>query len=115
MRDVVEFRPALIVNGEKVVSGSSGWGIQPRSCLGQRSDGSVLMLIVDGRQIGYSIGATVGDCADILEKYGAINAANLDGGTSAVMVYKGQELTKPSNGNAPGRFLPNGFIIMPRK
>ena len=115
MRDVVEFRPALIVNGKKVVAGSSGWGIQPRSCLAQRADGAVLMLIIDGRQIGYSIGATVGDCADILEKYGAINAANLDGGTSAVMVYKGKELTKPSNGNAPGRFLPNGFIIMPRK
>ncbi|MEI7885224.1 MAG: phosphodiester glycosidase family protein [Clostridia bacterium] len=115
MRDVVEFRPALIVNGKKVVAGSSGWGIQPRSCLAQRADGAVLMLIIDGRQIGYSIGATVGDCADILEKYGAINAANLDGGTSAVMVYNGKELTKPSNGNPPGRFLPNGFIIMPRK
>jgi len=111
LRDAGEFTPALIINGKKVVSGSAGWGIQPRSAIGQTQDGSVLMLIIDGRQT-HSIGATVEDAADQLLKYGAVQACNLDGGSSAVMYYNGRTISQPSAADKiDGRLLPCGFIV----
>ncbi|MGE4354342.1 MAG: phosphodiester glycosidase family protein [Oscillospiraceae bacterium] len=111
MRDAVQFSPAEIINGENVTDGSNGFGIQPRTSIGQASDGDILLLTVDGRQIGYSVGCTVGDCADILLRYDAVQAANLDGGSSTIMVYRGQEITKPANGYAFGRYVPDAFIV----
>lgn len=111
-RDAVEFKPALIINGKKLVSGSAGWGVQPRSAIGQTEDGDVLLLIVDGRAPGYSIGSTLGDCADMLERYGAVQACNLDGGSSSVMYYNGREISRPSAANkVNGRRLPDGFVV----
>ncbi len=86
VRDAVSFRPFLIVNGKKsITSGNGGWGYAPRTAIGQRKDGIVLMLVLDGRTI-QNPGATLVDLMNILYNYGAINAANLDGGTSSVMV-----------------------------
>lgn len=114
-RDGIEFKPALIINGETLVSGSAGWGIAPRSVLGQRKDGQVLLLIVDGRAPGYSIGCTLGDCATIMERYNAIQASNLDGGSSSLMIYNGTEITRPSAANKEiGRHIPNGFMVSGR-
>lgn len=111
-RDAVEFKPALIINGKKLVEGSSGWGIQPRSAIGQTKDGQVLMLIVDGRAAGYSLGCTVGDLADIMARYGAVQACNLDGGSSSVLYYNGREISKPSAANkVNGRRLPDAFVV----
>jgi exopolysaccharide biosynthesis protein len=110
-RDAVEFIPVLIINGEKVTDGSTGFGIQPRSSIGQAEDGTVLMLTVDGRQIGYSLGCTVGDCADILMEYGAVQACNLDGGSSTIMVYKGEVINKPSSVTNAGRLVPDAFYV----
>ncbi len=110
-RDAVEFIPALIINGEKVTDGSTGFGIQPRTAIGQREDGTVLLLTVDGRQIGYSLGCTVGDCADELLEYGAFQASNLDGGSSTVMVYRGEVINKPSSATNVGRLVPDAFIV----
>ena len=115
-RDAVEFKPALVINGEKMVSGSAGWGIQPRSAIGQTKDGQVLLLIIDGRAPGYSIGCTVEDLADIMLRYGAEQACNLDGGSSSLMYYNGREITKPSAGNKDlGRLLPDAFVVSKRK
>ena len=115
-RDAVEFKPALIVNGEKVVEGSAGWGVQPRTAIGQTESGSILLLVVDGRAPGYSIGCTVGDCADILARYGAVQACNLDGGSSSIMVYQGREISRPSAADKThGRHLPNGIAVYPKK
>ncbi len=112
IRDGAQFKPALIMDGEIVTAGSNGWGLQPRSCIGQREDGAVLMLVVDGRQPGYSIGATVGDCAGILQRYGAVNAACCDGGSSAVMAYNGSLIGVPSTSmKTTGRWLPNAFLV----
>lgn len=115
-RDAVEFKPALIINGEKLVKGSAGWGIQPRSVIGQTERGEVLLLIVDGRAPGYSIGATLGQCADIMMSYDAVQACNLDGGSSSIMYYNGREISRPSAANkVKGRAIPNGFLVYPRK
>lgn len=111
-RDAVEFKPALIVNGEIKVSGSAGWGIQPRSAIGQTKNGEVLLLIVDGRAPGYSIGCTVGEAAKILKRYGAYQACNLDGGSSSLMYYNGREISRPSAADkTKGRSVPDGFVV----
>ena len=107
----IQFFPALIVNGECVVDGTLGMGIQPRTAIGQAQDGTFMMLIVDGRQVGYSLGCTVQDCSDILMSYGAVQAGNLDGGSSSVMWYKGTQITKSSSATGRGRYMPDALIV----
>jgi len=111
MRDAFQYHPALIINGEKVIEGSSGWGLQPRSVIGQAENGVVMFFVVDGRQVGYSLGATMGDCADVLEEYGAVNAGACDGGSSSVLAYEGEILNEPSTNMPTGRFLPNAWVV----
>lgn len=106
----IQFSPALIVNGSKYVQGTFGYGLQPRSAVGQTMNGEFLMLIVDGRQVGHSIGATVDDLAEIMLRHKAYQAMNLDGGSSSIMNYKGKTINKPSSVNNLGRYLPNAFI-----
>lgn len=86
IRDAVSWGPFLIVNGESsTVSGNGGWGGGARSAIGQRKDGTVLFLVVDSNA-SRTTGAGMEDLVQIMENYGAYNAANLDGGTSSVMV-----------------------------
>ena len=63
-----------------ITNGDGGWGVGPRTAIGQRKDGTVLLLVIDGRQPGYSVGATLRDLQNILYEEGAVIAANLDGG-----------------------------------
>ena len=111
IRDGIQFHPTLIVDGEKVVKDSAGWGLQPRTVVGQCRNGVVLFFVVDGRQPGYSLGATMEDCADVLLQYGAISAAACDGGSSSVMAYDGEVINKPSTDMPTGRYLPNAWIV----
>ena len=106
----IQFSPALIVDGSKYVQGSFGYGLQPRSAVGQTQSGEFLMLIVDGRQVGHSIGATVNDLAEIMLRHKAYQAMNLDGGSSSIMNYRGKTISRPSSKNSLGRYLPNAFI-----
>ena len=80
------FGPVLIANGEPCDVNISG--VNPRTAIGQRSDGAILMLVIDGRQV-ISMGATMQDLIDIMMDYGAVNACNLDGGSSTLMWYDG--------------------------
>ena len=92
VRDAVSFiTPPLIVNGQPANILGAGGGLNPRTAIGQRADGAVLLLVLDGRQ-AHSIGANYKDLIDIMLKYGAVNAANLDGGSSTLMVYDGEIL-----------------------
>ena len=114
IRDCVEFGPYLIVNGKaSFVAGNGGWGQAPRTAIGQRADGIVLLLIIDGRQTG-SVGADMGDLTQIMLDYGAINAANMDGGTSSAMSLNGQIITNPRNGSfaAKTRPVPNAWLVL---
>ncbi len=86
--DAVTFGPVFIVNGSAVTVTGTGGGLNPRTVIGQKEDGSVLLLVIDGRQTN-SLGASYEDCINLMLKYGAVNAANLDGGSSSVMVYNG--------------------------
>lgn len=85
--------PTLIKDGVKATN--LGGGVNPRTCVGQRADGAVLLLVVEGRHPD-SIGATYDDLADLMEEYGAVNAGNLDGGSSSAMIYDGVQITKGS-------------------
>lgn len=109
--DAVEFSPALIVDGELVVGGFYNWsGINPRAAIGQSEKGEILMLVIEGRMPGRSIGTDVEECANILKRHKGYTAMNLDGGTSAVMWYNGEYVTKCSNTNIESRQLPNAWV-----
>ena len=113
IRDGVTFGPFLIVNGKSsTVLGNGGWGTAPRTAIGQRKDGIVLFLVIDGRRVSEP-GADMNDLIEIMERYGAYNAANLDGGTSSVMVVNGEIINDPidSSGAHRTRYISTGFIL----
>ncbi len=113
VRDAVEFGPFLVVNGKpSFIEGNGGLGIHPRTAIGQRKDGVVLFLVVDGRRID-SMGAGMKDLTDIMVKYGAYNAANLDGGNSSVLVINNKIVNRPINWDnlEVTRPIATGFIV----
>ena len=112
LRDAVEFHPALLIDGENLVAGAGLSDQQPRTAIGQALDGTVLMLVVDGRQL-HSFGISIERCGEIMERYGAFQASMLDGGSSSVMVYDGREITSPTtlSQNPEGRYLPDAFLV----
>ena len=81
---------SLVINGEARELNGAGSGANPRTAIGQRADGAILLLVTDGRGASGHLGATAADLISIMLKYGAVNAANLDGGSSSCMVYFGQ-------------------------
>lgn len=102
MRDAIEFGPYLIVNGKRsFIRGNGGWGIAPRTAIGQRQDGIVLFLVINGRTAA-SLGADMIDLCDIMENYGAYNAANLDGGSSSELVIEQKIVNTPVAGGDNG-------------
>lgn len=107
----VSFGPPLIMNGKKLVTdGDGGWGVAPRTAIGQRKDGTILYLVVDGRQPGYSIGATLLDIQNILFEQGAVVAANLDGGSSTTLYFNGKVVNKPCD-MLGERMIPTAFVV----
>lgn len=105
------FKPQLIVNGKKMItSGDGGWGIGPRTAIGQKSDGTIILIVIDGRQT-HSIGATIKEVQDIMFENGAINATCMDGGSSSVMYFNNEVITKPSTSSPISRNLPNAWVI----
>ena len=114
VRDAVTCGPFLIINGKSSeVLGNGGWGTAPRTAIGQRKDGIVLMLVVDGRRVGMP-GADMDDLIEIMERYGAYNAAALDGGTSSVMVENYEIINDPidSTGAHKTRPIATGFGVV---
>lgn len=110
-----ETGPFLIINGEPLsVPDTSvyGGGKNPRTAIGQRADGSVLLLTVDGRQAN-SIGATFKELVYIMQDYGAVNAAAMDGGTSTQMVYNGEVINSPYSPTGP-RTCPTAYLVAPQ-
>jgi len=115
IRDGIQFGPVLIADGVAQFSDSAGFGLHPRTAIGQREDGVIVFLIIDGRRIGWSNGCTVKDMIDVLQKYGVVNAACCDGGSSSVLAYNGEVITKNSSKNPSyGRRLPNAWLVRPK-
>lgn len=115
IRAGIQFGPVLIADGEAQIQGSGGYGIQPRTVIGQREDGVIVFLIIDGRQPTWSLGCTMGDLIEVLQKYNVVNAACCDGGSSSVLAYRGEVITKNSSLNPTyGRRLPNAWLVAPK-
>ena len=108
LRCAVSFGPPLIINGEGLIT-QSGTSLQPRTAIAQCGDGSVLFLVLDGRQPS-SAGATLMQVQELLLEKGAVTAANLDGGSSSAMIYERELLTSPSDDGELKR-LPTAFVI----
>ena len=109
VRDAVSFGPVLVVNGEAVEVNGSGSGLNPRTAIGQREDGSILLVVIDGRQVN-SLGASYSDVIELMLEYGAVNAANLDGGSSSLMYYNGEYINSCASMYGP-RDLPTTIIV----
>ncbi len=110
IRDAACFGPFLIVNGEPLIkSGNGGEGLQPRTLIGQKQNGTIMFLVIDGRQLS-SLGATLKQAQDIMLDHGAYNAANLDGGASTELVLDGKIINHPCSSAGP-RSMPSAFIV----
>lgn len=113
IRDGVTFGPFLITNGKSsIIKGNGGWGTAPRTAIGQRKDGIVLFLVLDGRTID-NPGATLSDIITVMERYGAYTAANLDGGSSTALVVNGKVVNNPINLSGENKLRPisTAFIL----
>ena len=108
----VQFSPYLIVNGKETnIVGNAG-GLNPRTGIAQRKDGIVMFLVIDGRRPGYSIGATYNEMVKIFKRYGAYNAANLDGGATSTLVVNNILYNRPVSSSPTGeKKLPDAFIL----
>ena len=111
--DGLTFSPFLIVNGKSLEIVGDPWGSSPRMAIAQRKDGVMMFLSIDGEN--YINGATLQDTIDVLKRYGAYNAANLDGGTSSSMVVNGKLINNPPAAAAKtnGRYVVTGWGLIP--
>ena len=109
LRDAVSFGPALVINGEPAKMSGVSSGLNPRTAIGQRADGAVLMLVIDGRQVN-SPGASMADLVEIMVRYGAVNACNLDGGSSSNIYYNG-EILNDGVAITGSRRIPTAFVV----
>lgn len=94
IRDGLEFGPFLMINGKKLQyeSTAGGYDRAARVAIAQRKDGVVLFLVTEGV---HANGPSLMEVIDLLEKYGAYNAANLDGGTSSQLVINNKLINTP--------------------
>lgn len=123
IRDAVSFKDIddgdtnhftkLIINGESRAISGNGSGANPRTVIGQRKDGAIIMFVTDGRGHEGHIGATAADLISVMEEYGAVNAANLDGGSSSAMYYNGNyEMTSVTLYHSTSSWkLPTSFVV----
>ncbi len=104
------FGPILVINGEMAPEQTLVSGLNPRTAIGQRSDGAILMLVIEGRQPS-RLGANYKDEAEVMLRFGAVNACNLDGGSSSLMWYQG-EFVNNSASVIGVRTIPSSFIVL---
>jgi len=112
IQEAVSFEPTLIQDGKKGVWQDSLWSIAPRTAIGQKADGTIILVVIDGRLPTWSWGAKMSDVYNLFVEYGAVNAANLDGGSSTELFYNGKVINKPCD-LMTERYLPTAFVVMP--
>ena len=93
--EIISFGPTLIINGKSQIQGDGGQGANPRTAVGQRANGDILMLVIDGRKVITKPGATLREVQGIMLEYDAVNAVNLDGGSSSTMYYNEEIINDP--------------------
>jgi exopolysaccharide biosynthesis protein len=108
----VSFLPILL-QGRKPMPIPAEWQKQrhPRTIMGTYGNGDLVLIVVDGRQTGWSQGVTLEEMQVKLLDLGVIDAYNLDGGGSSAFVFDGRVLNRPSDGSE--RPVVNNIVIMP--
>jgi hypothetical protein len=102
--DAIGGGPVLVRDGKAVYRSNEAFTTAqlappaPRTAVGQRADGSILLVTTDGRQPGYSVGMTNFEFALALARLGAVHAMALDGGGSSTLAFEGAVLNSPSDG-----------------
>lgn len=116
VRDAMQFHPELVVNGKPMITtGDGGWGADPRTAIGQTRDGTIILIVTNGRfRGGAGLGATQRQIMDLMLKYGAYNACAMDGGSSSVLDYHGELKSTSSSIDPHGeRRLPDAWLVFP--
>jgi exopolysaccharide biosynthesis protein len=113
VRDLVGGGPVLVRNGATVIGACSHpiCGPNPRTAVGITAEGVILLVVVDGRQAGYSAGLTLGQLASLMRSLGAVDATNLDGGGSSTVAVQGDLMNRPSDGRQ--RPVPSAVAVLP--
>ena len=108
----LEFGPFLIVNGKSAEIVGMPYGVANKCVIAQRKDGLMMFLVTEGET--YIDGASLKDVIAVLEKYGAYNAANLDGGQSTSLVINNKLVNSPNYlaKKQGGRYVVTGFGLM---
>jgi hypothetical protein len=112
--DVIGGYPMLMQGGQVVATNCSQsiCDVHPRTAVGIRGDGKLLMVVVDGRQPGYSVGMTLVELASLFKWLGAVTAMNMDGGGSSTMVVNGQIKNRPSDSTGE-RAVSSALLVLP--
>jgi hypothetical protein len=101
--DAVSSGPTLVRDGKPIFNAGEALtsvqlhGRDPRTAIGQRADGTIVMVAVDGRRRGWSIGITNWDLAQTLVRYGCVTGFALDSGGSTTIAFDGKVLNRPSD------------------
>lgn len=95
--EAVAFGPVLIVDGEPQLKDDGSQGCNPRTAIGQRKNGDMLLLVIESKSSAVREGASIKEVQNIMMQYDAYNAVNLDGGASTAMYYKDELINQPSN------------------
>ncbi len=108
----VEFGPFLIVNGKSIDIVGMPFGMANKCVIAQRKDGVIMFLVTEGES--YIDGASLKDVISVLERYGAYNAANLNGGQSTSLVINNTLVNSPnwSAKKQGGRYVVTGFGLI---
>lgn len=112
--DAVGGTPILVQDGQIAVSPTCSTSLcraNPRTGIGVRADGKIILVVVDGRRKRWSLGPTLFGFARIMKDLGAVQALNLDGGGSTTMVVNGELVNKPSDGFQ--RQISNAVLVLP--
>lgn len=112
IKEAVCFEPNLIKDKKRTNFSDGPYGYAPRTAIGQKADGTIIFVVIDGRQPTWSMGASMSDLYNIFKKYDAVNAANLDGGSSSEMIYEDKIVNKLWNIFGE-RYIPTAFVVTP--
>lgn len=108
----IEFGPFLIVNGKSIKIEGMPYGVANKCVIAQRKDGVMMFLVTEGET--YVDGASLKDVVNTLEKYGAYNAANLDGGQSTSLIVNNEMINTPNYlaKKQGGRYVVTGWGLI---
>lgn len=113
VKEAMSFGPALVINGRatSLPGSDGGQGTSPRTMIGQRKDGSVVMVVLDSKIPGSRVAATLVEAQEVMLQLDCITATNLDGGKSATMYLNGEVINNPSYalGERP---IASGFVVV---